>query len=420
MTSGPLATPPDRNREEQSPALARDFPRRPQTRRQRVLKIALPLAAIAVAIAVRALLFATEPTAATADPNPVLPTVLLQSAVPETVRLEVIAHGTVTPHTESDLVAEVRGRVVEASPHLEAGVFFSKGDELLRLDGREPAIAVQRARANVKLRQSEARLAEREAERRRALAKRDAASASDLHQFESRSDVANAALEEARAQLAQAELDLERTVLRAPFDGRVRQRLVDVGQFVNPGTALARIYAVDYAEIRLPIRTSELAQLELPDEFDEAATPSPVTLSADLGGKTSEWPALLTRSEGSIDPQTRMMYVVARVDDPYARRDRSREPLPAGLFVRGAISGREVRNAFRFPAIALREGAFVFVVDDENRLYRREVDVVQRGRDEVLIGGGLQAGERVVVSPLRLATDGMRVRTAVDATEPRS
>lgn len=419
MTSGPLSSPPDDDTPVSRGALTREFPS-PQSQRPRPrwLQVGLPIATLALAFAIRWLLYATSPVAVTAEPEPVIPVVRVQTALPETMRLEVIAHGTVSPSTESDLVAEVRGRVVFVANALEAGAFFSEGDELLRLDGREHAIAVDRARARVELRESEARLTESEAERHRSLARRDAASASDLHQFESRADVAAAALDEAKAQLAQAELNLDRTTLRAPFDGRVRERQVDVGQFVNPGAALARIYAIDYAEVRLPIRTSELAYLDLPTaRAGDGPSPSPVTLSAELGGRSYEWPAVLTRSEGSIDLRTRMMHVVARVDDPQARLSSDREPLLAGLFVRARIQGREVRDVYRLPALALHEGSYVFVVDADDRLGKRQVEIVQLGRHEIIVGTGLQAGERIVVSPLRMFTEGMRVRAA-DGAEP--
>jgi RND family efflux transporter MFP subunit len=414
MSSGPLSSPPDKDAPASRTAVPRELPSaQPRDPWRRWLQIGLPVAALLVAFGIRSLLYATAPSAVTADPPTKLPWVDAQIVLPETLRLEVVAHGTVTPRTESDLVAEVRGRVVEVAETLEAGAFFSQGDELLRLDGREHAIALDRARAIVKLRESEARLADREAERRQKLAKRDAASASDLQQFESRADVAAASLDEAKAQLAQAQLDLDRTILRAPFDGRVRERHADVGQFVNPGAVLARIYAVDYAEVRLPVRMSELSYLDLPARKD-ASAPSPVILSAELGGRLFEWPAVLARSEGSIDPQTRMMHVVARVDDPQARANPGREALPAGLFVRARIQGREIAGAYRLPVLALHEGSHVYVVDDEGRLGRRDVEIVQLGRHEVVVDHGLSPGDRVVVSPLRLFTEGMRVRVTND------
>jgi RND family efflux transporter MFP subunit len=243
--------------------------------------------------------------------------------------------------------------------------------------------------------------------------------------------VAGASLAEARAQLAQAQLDLERTVVAAPFDGRVRERIADVGQFVNPGTRLARIYAVDYAEVRLPVATPDLEHIDVPFvSFDDAVAPAapgdesppgvPVMLRGHLAGRDVEWPARLVRAEGEIDARTRTLHVVARVDDPYGRRTPVVEgsagpPLPAGLFVEAQIEGRERAGVFALPAMAVRDGDQVYVVaheDGDERLRVRRVEVVRRSRDEVIVGDGLEPGDRVIVSPLRAVSDGMRLRLA--------
>ncbi len=326
--------------------------------------------------------------------------------------MRLVTHGTVAPRTESDLVAEVRGRVVEVSPALVAGGFFEAGDVLLRLDGREHDIAVDRARAAVAQRRSDAQLAEADAKRRRALAERGAASPADLEQVEARALGADAALAEARATLAQARLDRERTVLTAPFAGRVRARGVDVGQFVNPGEKLARLFAIDYAEVRLPVSTDDLAILDVPLAGGEEAAEVPVRLTARVGGVEREWTARLVRSEAEIDERTRMLHVVARVDDPYARKDGGAAPLPSGLFVKAEITGQPLEDVTVLPAVALRDGDRLYLLDAEDRIQIRSVEVLRRERDEVLIGAGLSPGERVVVSPMRFATEGMQVRLA--------
>jgi RND family efflux transporter MFP subunit len=324
-------------------------------------------------------------------------------------------------------VAEVRGRVLWVSQRLVVGGFFRRGDELLRLDDREHSIARNRARATVSLRESEARLATAEAVRRRQLKSRGAASAADLEQFESREFVAEASLAESRAALAQVELDLERTVVRAPFDGRVRERSVDVGQFVSPGIKLGRIFAVDYAEVRLPIQTDELAYLDAKfvgldrrDEFTEGVPGARVRLTGRLGGRELAWEARLVRAEAAIDEQTRMLHVVARIDDPYLLEaatneaegvGRERVPLPAGLFVTAEIEGRSVTDVFVVPVMALRDGDRVFVLDGEDRLRVREVSVIRRDRDQIVIDRGLEAGDHVVISPLRIYSEGMLLRT---------
>ena len=323
-------------------------------------------------------------------------------------------------------MAEVVGRVVEVSPQLVAGGFFAEGDVLLRFDGRDHAIAAQRAEAQVKRQRSEARLAAADAQRRRALFEQGAVSDADLEQMESRREVANAALAEAEASLAKARLDLERSTVRAPYDGRVRERHVDVGQFVSPGAVLARIHATDYAEVRLPVPTEDLAHLDLPLSFGNDVELAPdaarsVTLSARYAGQSYTWPAVLARTEGEIDERTRMLHVVARVDDPYRLAEGATgPPLAAGLFVSAEIEGRQLEDVFVLPAGALRDGDRMLVVDAENRVRFREVEVIRRGRREVIVGGGLAPDEQVIVSPMSAVTDGMAVRPVDPTPAPQA
>lgn len=377
----------------------------------------VPIAVLAVAFLVIALLFATGPEPERVRPAPPVPYVKAVKVAPEAFQLTVVAHGTALPRTESDLVAEVRGRIIEVAPALEAGGFFESGEELLRLDGREYRIGVDRNRAAVKLAESENRLAESDARRRRLLLERGVASDADLEQFENRALVSAATLDQARANLAQAQLDLERTIVRAPFAGRVRARSVDLGQFVSPGSLLARIYAIDYSEVRLPIRTDELSFLDIPAGAaatgkSDSETPTTIELRASLGGRDLVWPARLVRTEGEIDLHTRMMNVVARVDDPHGRSG-DRVPLPAGLFVRAEIEGRKLDPVYVLPTAALREGNRVYVIE-QDRLVFRDVSIVRRGRDEVIVDAGLEPGDRVIVSPIRTAIDGMRVRAKTE------
>lgn len=391
------------------------------------LRWILPGVVLALGGVILWLFVVTREVPDTQDPVIPSPLVRVMTVQPENMRFTVKSQGMVAPRTESDLVAEVRGRVLWVSQRLVVGGFFRRGDELLRLDDREHRIARDRANATVRLRQSEARLAAAEAERRQQLKRRGAASAADLEQFESRKSVAEASLAEARAALAQVELDLERTVVRAPFDGRVRERSVDVGQFVSPGIKLGRIFAVDYAEVRLPVQIDELAYLDASfvgldrrEEFEPGATGALVRLSGRLGGRELAWEARLVRAEAAIDEQTRMLHVVARIDDPYLLELKPNEedgvvpervPLPAGLFVSAEIEGRSVTDVFVIPVLALRDGDRVFVRDEEGRLRVREVSVLRRDRDEIVIDEGLDAGDHVIVSPLRIYSEGMLLRT---------
>src|SRR5690606_32244529 len=227
---------------------------------------------------------------------------------------------------------------------------------------------------------------------------------------------AEAALAAAEARLQRARLDLERCSIRAPYDGRVQEKLADVGQYVTPGAAVARVYATDHAEVRLPIAPHEVEFLDLPLDHANRGERAPgpeVTLRARFAGRTFEWPARIVRTEGQVDPRTRMVYAVARVDRPYARAadgQSERPPLAVGMFVAAAVHGRTYQNIVVLPRSVLRPGGrTLLVIDAENRLFEREVDILRSERERVLVRGGIAPGERVCLTPLELFSDGMRV-----------
>ena len=182
-----------------------------------------------------------------------------------------------------------------------------------------------------------------------------------------------------------------------------------------PGTPLATIYSVDSAEIRLPLPDDELAFVDLPlsyrGEYEGGPGPS-VLLRARFAGRTYEWEGRIVRTEGEIDPRSRMIHAVARVDDPYARGgDPTRPPLAAGLYVDAEIEGRVARQVAVLPRSALRGDDQVLVVSDDDRLHIRTVEILRTTQDQVIIGSGLDEGERVCLSPLVAVTEGMQVRT---------
>ena len=379
----------------------------------------LPFAVVLVGLAVAAALIATGPDVEPRPPEVAAPLVRVIPVERRDVQFRVRAHGTVAPRTESELVPEVSGPVVWMSPALVSGGFFEQGEPLLRIDPRDYEVALEQARARLARAQSENRRAERELVRQRGLAQRDFTSAARLDSAENDAQVAEAALREARAGLDRAGLDLERTEVRAPYEGRVREERVDVGQFVNRGSAVAKLYAVDYAEVRLPVPDDELAYLTLPLVYrGESEEEGPeVVLRARFAGDEHEWRGRVVRTEGELDPKSRMVHVVARVSDPYGREG-TRPPLSVGLFVQADILGERVEDVVVLPRSALRGGRQVLVVDDEGLLRFREVEVLRVAREEAVIGAGLREGERVCVSPLETAVDGMRVRIADGAALP--
>ena len=356
------------------------------------------------------------------EPSPVVaqpPLVRVIPAEKAALTLTVRAEGTVAPRTESQLVPEISGRVTKVSPSLAAGGFFDEGDVLLEIDSRDYRLAIVRARAAIdqaKLRllteQQQSDIARKEWE---ALGEGEP---SPLLFREPQISEVRSSLAAAEATLEQAEYDLERTVLRAPFAGRVRSKQVDVGQFVQRGMPLATLYAVDVAEVRLPIPNSELEYCRLPLAYRNGGSSEngpAVKLTARFAGRDYSWQGRIVRTEAEIDPRTRMVMAIARVNDPYARTgDSGRPPLAVGMFVNAEIQGIRVRDVIRAPRSALRNDDTVFVVDSGGRLQFRTVDILRREREAVLIRGGLEEGEQICVSPLEAAVDGMAVRAAED------
>lgn len=333
-----------------------------------------------------------------------------------TLTLTVDSQGTVQPRTESRLSAEVNGRVVEVAPQFAAGGFFAAGETMLRIDPTDYEQGVTQARAEVV--QAELALEQERAEREIAVAEWNALGLEgDAPPLTSRAlqlRGAEARLAAAEATLARARRDLERTRVVAPYDAIVREKSVDLGQFLARGQALATIYGTEVAEVRLPLPDDELAFVDLPLAPGDArrASRPPVTLSTEFAGRSWEWQGRIVRTEGAIDATSRMVQAIAQVDDPFRPDAAGRPPLAAGLFVEATIEGRRVEEVAVIPRAALREDGRVLVVDAEERLRFREVSVLRLERERALIDAGLAAGDRVCVSSLAVAVDGMRVQVA--------
>jgi RND family efflux transporter MFP subunit len=385
-------------------------------------RIAAPILILSLALVLAMAIFLTRPEVETTPPEAMTPLIRVAVAEPGPVQLELRAHGTVAPRTESELVAQVSGEVIWVSPNLAPGGFFEEGEVLVRLDPRDYEAAVKAARAGIARAESQRHRARKERDRQARLAEQSAVSQARIDDTENDLRDAEAGLTEARVRLDQAERDLSRSELHAAYAGRVREEGVDIGQFVARGETLASLYATDYAEVRLPVQDRDLAYLDLPPSYvglpAGAGQESPeLVLRADFVGTEQEWRGRLVRTEGQIDPRSRTVTVVARVDDPYGRASQTpKVPLAIGLFVEAEIRGRKLADAVVLPRSALREDGTVFVVDAEGHLQTRRVNVVRAERDRLVIGGGLEKGERVCISPLRGAVAGMSVRVVPTET----
>ena len=381
---------------------------------KRALRILAPILVLAAAVAGSVAILRSRRPVETRPPEAPPPLVRVLEVRREAVRLTVRSQGTVAPRTESDLVPEVSGRVIAVSPSLTAGGFFEEGEALLAIDPRDSELALVRARADVA--RAELALAREEAEAevaRREWTDLGSGEPSPLVLRAPQLAEARAILEAAKAVVEQADRDLERTSLRAPYRGRVRRESVDVGQFVLRGIPVASLYAVDVAEIRLPLEDRDLAFLDLPLRGGAPEEGPEVILRARFAGEDHSWTGRIARSEGEIDPKSRLVYVVAEVPDPYGRDEKAgRPPLTTGLFVEAEILGRRREGVVVLPRSALRGREDVLLVDAEDRLRRRGVEVIRADRDVALVAAGLAEGERVCLSPLDTPVEGMRVRVA--------
>jgi len=345
----------------------------------------------------------------------------MQQVYPETKQVFIDARGTVTPRTQSIIVSQVSGQITHVSPHFVTGGFFKKGQVMLTVDTTDYILA--RSRAELQVAQARLALAREEQEAHIARAewnKVGQGKADDLVLHKPQLAQARAALNAALATLNQAKIDIQRTRIRAPYYCRVRARQVDEGQVINRGTPLATVYAIDYAEIRLPLPDNDLAFLSLPSYNTGHSRFPDVQISSKFAGKKYIWTGKLIRMEGEIDPRSRMVHVVARVKEPYAASADQKPPLAVGLFVNAKISGRTFKNIYEINRSALRNGDQVLMIDDSLRLHFRKVHILRLNAQSALVDSGLSAGEKVCITPLDLVVDGMAVRTAPEKKMPES
>lgn len=378
--------------------------------------VLLPIGLVIGGIALAAAIIATGPTLNHLPPPPNEPLVRTWQAHTETVRMSSLTHGSVLPRTQSDLIPEVSGRVINISDALISGGFFAKGDLLLEIDPLDYEVALEQARAAVASAQSEFVNARKAHERQLDLASKQSTSESLRDDALNRMQLAQASVREATARVAKAERDLQRTRLTAPFEGRVRSEQVDIGQFVSRGTPVASLYSTDFAEVRLPLNDEELAFLELPlagVNEPSAALPKAI-LRARFAGKDHEWESTIVRTEGELDPQTRMVNVIAQVEAPYATTG-DKPPLAIGLFVEAEIIGNIREDIFVLPRSALQVNEQIYIIDKNNKLQFRDVDILRAVGEQLYIQGGLVPGETVCMSTVSNAIEGMAVRPVADS-----
>jgi RND family efflux transporter MFP subunit len=297
----------------------------------------------------------------------------------------VTTQGIVQPHNEITLSGQVSGQITLMSPRFEVGAYFTEGEVLIELDDRDYVSSLRSAEASHLSAQSQAKLAELEYQRTAEGFEGTNLSVmtkAEVDQSAAAVARAKADVNSARAAVDQAKLDLERTKIRAPFNGRVREKMVGLGQSLNPGTPSAVIFAVDYAEVRLPISARDRKYLSLP-ELDGAES-IPVELYDSIDPDTSpKWKAHIVRTEGTLDAGSLELFAVARIDDPFGLKS-GNPPLRIGQPVTGSVLGAVLSDVVAIPRGAVRELDQIILIDKSD-LTLSKIAIEQIWSDEEFI-----------------------------------
>lgn len=398
----------DENKHPQTP------PREPE-KKHKALKVTvtviLMLLILGVAIVATSALVSMKETP-TPEPTPVLaPLLNACPVIEEELRMVVTGYGTVEPRVEVQVVPQVSGRVEYVDPNFVNGGFFTAGETLVRIEQTDYELALEQAQSEVaragtllEREMSEADVARREWD----VLHPGEEPTSDLVLRKPQVREAQSALRAAEAALKRAQLDLERTEISMPFAGRVISSSVDEGQYVTAAQPVGTVYRADVVEITIPLENEELEWFRLPSRPNGNGAGARAQVKARFAGRAQTWQGAVVRSEGRIDPASRLVQVVIEVQDPFAA-GQNKPPLMPGMFVQADIYGYEVDAIIRVPRYAVHRDREVWLARDET-LHVQPVRIVRMDDQYAYVTEGLEAGELVITSPLEVVTEGMRIR----------
>ncbi|WP_100641195.1 efflux RND transporter periplasmic adaptor subunit [Alteromonas facilis] len=377
-------------------------------------KTGIPIIIIFIAVAVAAVMVMSRKPP---EKKEVEEQAILVEAQPiqfEQVTFEVKTQGNVVPKNQTIVTAQVSGRVTAISEKFVEGGFFSKGDVLVELEKDDFLTDVKLAEAE--LARNQAALQEEIARGR--VAEQEWRSVNNttppelgLRKPQLAREQAN--VKAAEAQLERAKRNLARTQIRAPYDGMVVARNVDLGQFITTAANLGEIYSTDTAEVRLPLTDSDLAFLDLNKAHE------PATLSAVVAGKMASWQGEVVRSEGVLDQRARVVYAVVEINDPYlVKGERNGLPIRFGQFVNATIKGNSADGLVVLPRHTLRLDGSVVVITPDNKVAIRPVEVMRADEKFVYISSGLDSSDKVAYSAIPNPYNGMPVRLSTDEDTP--
>lgn len=383
-------------------------------------RVVIPIGIMFGCILIAAILLRTPIEVEETAPEIIAVSVRVAEVRAESVQLNVESQGKVQASRVVSLSAPVAGPIEWISPAMEAGGFVAQGETLLRLESSDYETAKARSNAAMQQAQAEATFASKELDRLGELADKRLASDAQLQGAQRTADVNAARLADAQASFRQAELDLDRANIRAPFDAIIQSRDVELGQYVSRAQSVAVLLGADEVEVRVPLAIRQLGFLDVPlgmrGELTDELAPD-VTLTGFYGGAEYSWSGKLVRTEAVIDANSNTVQTIIRVKQPDVGASSNRNaqiPLPIGLYVKASIKGSIVNDLIAVPRSVIRNNNQVLIVDAENKMYYRDVEIYRLEEDRVLISGGILPGEFICTSPIQAVVNGMSVQPVIE------
>ncbi len=328
--------------------------------------------------------------------------------------IHLLSQGEVRTHNATTLTAQVNGRISNISDKFEDGAFFKKGDILLELDPAD--YNTELASSQAVLARAEATFAQEKARAKQALLNwKDAGfteEPSDLVLRKPQLRQAESSVISAQSAVQRAQRNLERTKVKAPYDGRVSSRRVGLGQQVGGSTALGDIFSTDFAEVRLPLTTRDLQYYTPPQKPGERGKENNITFTSILTASNEKWQGTILRTEGELDKNSRQLFVIARIDDPFALKSKA-YPLYVGQPVRATIPARELKDVFIIPREHM-SGLNQILIVREGTFKRIEIEPIWSGEHTVVTRDGIEPGDQLTTSRFPYAPDGAPVEIIAD------
>ena len=375
-----------------------------------MIKYLRPLIIIGISTAIAAVLYMLGQISPDAIQEKDPMDVNVQILTPIDYQIKIKSTGTTTPITQTVLTSEVGGEVIYRSKKFSEGSSVISGEILAKIDDTD--LQLQYKNALLQLASAEVQFAVQQAEAEIAQEAWDQVGEGipqELATKKPQLKQAKAALEVAKAQVQSAEKKLNKTEITAPYTGRIQNINIDLGSTIIPGQPVGSMYTSNEIEVTLSVKDSDLQFLDIPMDGRKLNPnqKSIVIIKSLYKGEMQEWAGNLERVDGVIDPMTRMIKLIANFKNNFI--EETKPILPIGLFVEAEINGKQLEDIFMIPNSALTPNDELLFLNQDDALEIRKVSVLTKMKNHILVKEGMKAGERVVVSKLSIATNGMLV-----------